>query len=92
MALRGFLFGAAVGATLMYLFDPRQGQQRRELWSDRVRRGREQAENVIETGRERIGEIRHHADEATTETQAAYDDMRGHMSSVTTDGSSEEER
>jgi gas vesicle protein len=89
--MTGFVFGVAVGATLMYLFDPRQGQERRELWSDRVRRGREQAQSAIETSRERVDELRHHGEHAPDETGSAYDSMREQMSSATSDGGSEDQ-
>jgi gas vesicle protein len=53
------LLGIIVGASLMYLFDPRQGAERREAWGERVRQGkdqvqtaREQAAHAVESGRE----------------------------------------
>ncbi|MCI0884220.1 MAG: YtxH domain-containing protein, partial [Chloroflexi bacterium] len=51
MRMSGVLFGVAVGATLMYLFDPRQGVERREVWGERLKKGREQAQSAVETGR-----------------------------------------
>ena len=74
MRMSGVLFGVAVGATLMYLFDPRQGVERRERWGERVRKGREQAQSAVETGRTRVSEYRHRHD----------DD--GALSSVASDG------
>ena len=59
-----FLVGVAVGATLMYLFDPRQGVERREVWGERVRKGRDQAQSAVQTGRERVDEYRHRNDDA----------------------------
>jgi hypothetical protein len=49
----------------MYLFDPRQGVERRELWGERVRKGRDQAQSAVETGRTRVSEYRHRNDGAT---------------------------
>ncbi|MCI0886294.1 MAG: YtxH domain-containing protein [Chloroflexi bacterium] len=54
--MSGVLFGVAVGATLMYLFDPRQGVERREVWGERLKKGREQAQSAVETGRTRVSE------------------------------------
>ena len=62
MRMSGVLFGVVVGATLMYLFDPRQGVERREVWGGRVRKGREQAQSAVETGRSRVSEYRHRND------------------------------
>jgi gas vesicle protein len=58
-----FLLGVAVGATLMYLFDPRQGPERREIWGERVRKGSEQAQSAVKTGRERVQEYRRRGDD-----------------------------
>ncbi|HEY5639773.1 MAG TPA: YtxH domain-containing protein [Dehalococcoidia bacterium] len=65
-----FLLGVAVGATLMYLFDPRQGVERREIWSERLKKGREQAQSAVETGRERVSEYRHRNDDAETQVSS----------------------
>ena len=62
MRMSGVLFGVAVGATLMYLFDPRQGVERREKWGERVRKSRDQAQSAVETGRTRVYEYRHRHD------------------------------
>ena len=78
MRMSGVLFGVAVGATLMYLFDPRQGVERREVWGERVRKGREQAQSAVETGRSRVSEYRHRNDDADATV----------VSSVTSDGES----
>ena len=68
-----FFLGVAVGATLMYLFDPRQGPERREIWGGRVRKGREQAQSAVQTGRQRVDEYRHRHDgeEAQVSTAVA---------------------
>ncbi|MCH7484979.1 MAG: YtxH domain-containing protein [Chloroflexi bacterium] len=63
MRISGVLFGVAVGATLMYLFDPRQGVDRREVWGGRLKKGREQAQSAVETGRTRVSEYRHRNDD-----------------------------
>lgn len=63
MRMSGVLFGVAVGATLMYLFDPRQGVERREVWGERVRKGRDQAQSAVETGRTRVHDYRHRNDD-----------------------------
>ncbi len=63
MRMSGVRFGVAIGATLMYLFDPRQGVERREVWGERVRKGRDQAQSAVETGRSRVSEYRHRNDE-----------------------------
>ncbi len=63
MRMSGVLFGVAVGATLMYLFDPRQGVERREVWGERLRKSRDQAQSAVETGRTRVYEYRHRHDE-----------------------------
>ena len=76
MRMSGVLFGVAVGATLMYLFDPRQGVERREVWGERVRKGRDQAQSAVETGRTRVSEYRHRND----------DDGEGALSSVASNG------
>ncbi len=65
-----FLLGVAVGATLMYLFDPRQGVERREVWGERLKKGREQAQSAVETGRERVQEYRHRNDDAETQVSS----------------------
>ncbi len=78
MRMSGVLFGVAVGATLMYLFDPRQGVERREVWGERVRKGREQAQSTVETGRSRVHDYRHRHD----------DDVNATVSSVASDGES----
>ena len=78
MRMSGVLFGVAVGATLMYLFDPRQGVERREVWGERVRKGREQAQSAVESGRTRVSEYRHRNDDADATV----------VSSVTSDGES----
>lgn len=85
MRLSGFFFGMAVGATLMYLFDPRQGAERREVWGERVRKGREQAQSAYETGRERVDEIRHHAEEAGEQAKSAVDGAREQVTTFTSD-------
>ena len=64
MRMSGVLFGVAVGATLMYLFDPRQGTERREVWGERVKKGRDQAQSAVETGRTRVNDYRHRNDDA----------------------------
>ena len=63
MRMSGVLFGVAVGATLMYLFDPRQGVERREVWGDRLKKGRDQAQSTVESGRSRVSEYRHRNDD-----------------------------
>ena len=73
MRMSGVLFGVAVGATLMYLFDPRQGVERREVWGERVRKGREQAQSAVETGRSRVSEYRHRNDDETVVSSVASD-------------------
>ncbi len=78
MRMSGVLFGVAVGATLMYLFDPRQGVERREVWGERVRKGREQAQSAVESGRSRVSEYRHRNDDADATV----------VSSVTSNGDS----
>ena len=78
MRMSGVLFGVAVGATLMYLFDPRQGVDRREVWGGRLKKGREQAQSAVETGRTRVSEYRHRND----------DDVDAAVSSVASDGES----
>ncbi|MCH7809419.1 MAG: YtxH domain-containing protein [Chloroflexi bacterium] len=80
MRMSGVLFGVAVGATLMYLFDPRQGVERREVWGERVRKGREQAQSAVETGRSRVSEYRHRNDND--------DDVDATLSSVASNGDS----
>ncbi len=79
MRMRGVLFGVAVGATLMYLFDPRQGVERREVWGERVRKGREQAQSAVESGRSRVSEYRHRHD---------GDDIDSTVSSMASNGES----
>ncbi len=71
MRMSGVLFGVAVGATLMYLFDPRQGVERREVWGERVRKGREQAQSAVESGRSRVSEYRHRNDDETVVSSVA---------------------
>ena len=66
-----FLVGVAVGATLMYLFDPRQGVERREVWGERVRKGRDQAQSAVETGRTRVHDYRHRNDDADAVSSVA---------------------
>ena len=73
MRMSGVLFGVAIGATLMYLFDPRQGVERREVWGERVRKGREQAQSAVETGRSRVSEYRHRNDDETVVSSVASD-------------------
>lgn len=80
MRMSGVLFGVAVGATLMYLFDPRQGTDRREVWGERVRKGREQAQSAVETGRTRVHDYRHRHDDD--------DDIDATVSSVASNGES----
>ncbi len=63
MRISGVVLGVAVGATLMYLFDPRQGVERREVWGQRVRKSRDQAQSAVETGRTRVHDYRHRHDE-----------------------------
>ncbi len=77
MRMTGVLFGVAIGATLMYLFDPRQGVERREVWGERVRKGREQAQSAVESSRTRVSEYRHR-----------NDDVDATVSSVTSNGES----
>ena len=72
MRMSGVLFGVAVGATLMYLFDPRQGVERREVWGERVRKGREQAQSAVESGRSRVSEYRHRNDDDGALSSVAY--------------------
>ena len=73
MRMSGVLFGVAIGATLMYLFDPRQGVERREVWGERVRKGREQAQSAVDTGRSRVSEYRHRNDDETVVSSVASD-------------------
>ncbi len=75
MRMTGVLFGVAIGATLMYLFDPRQGTDRREVWGERLKKGREQAQSTVESGRTRVSEYRHR-----------NDDVDATVSSVTSNG------
>jgi len=63
MRISGVLFGVAVGATLMYLFDPRQGTDRREVWGERLKKGREQAQSAVDSSRTRVSEYRHRNDD-----------------------------
>ncbi len=70
MRMSGVLFGVAVGATLMYLFDPRQGVERREVWGERLKKGREQAHSAVETGRTRVSEYRHRNDDGALSSVA----------------------
>ncbi len=81
MRMSGVLFGVAIGATLMYLFDPRQGVERREVWGERVRKGREQAQSAVETGRTRVHEYRHRHD-------GDDDDLDATVSSLASNGES----
>ena len=80
MRMSGVLFGVAIGATLMYLFDPRQGTDRREVWGGRLKKSREQAQSAVETGRTRVHDYRHrHDDDAAADADAT-------LSSVASDG------
>ena len=80
MRMTGVLFGVAVGATLMYLFDPRQGGERREVWGERLKKGRDQAQSTVESGRNRVSEYRHRNDND--------DDVDATLSSVASNGES----
>jgi gas vesicle protein len=59
--LRSLIFGAAIGAGLMYLFDPRQGPDRREVLKDRLQRGRQQAEEAADRGKHMFEDVRDQA-------------------------------
>ena len=39
--MKRLLFGILAGVTLMYLFDPRHGQNRRQMLAERFRRGKD---------------------------------------------------
>ncbi|HEY5625689.1 MAG TPA: YtxH domain-containing protein [Dehalococcoidia bacterium] len=64
MRMSGFLLGVAVGATLVYMLDPNKGPERREVWGERLKKGREQAQSAVETGRTRVHDYRHRNDDA----------------------------
>ena len=58
------IFGALVGAALMYLFDPRQGRERREKLSTRVHDIQHKAEDAAVTGRDAMHQVKETAAEA----------------------------
>lgn len=54
MAFKRYFIAIGVGAGLMYLFDPRQGRERREALSERIHEGREKAETAVESSRQAL--------------------------------------
>lgn len=74
------LFGILLGAGLMYFLDPRAGQERREMLSEKARNSApanvkakaEQAKTAgretIEEGRERVKSVANHTKERVNET------------------------
>jgi hypothetical protein len=54
----------------MYMFDPRQGVERREVWGERLKKGRDQAQSAVETGRTRVSEYRHRNDDGALSSVA----------------------
>lgn len=55
------LFGILFGAGLMYLLDPRQGQERRQALSKKFRTGRGDPGDIVEAGKETVAEAKERA-------------------------------
>jgi hypothetical protein len=89
MAFKRYLVVMGVGAGLMYLFDPRQGRERREALSERVHHGRDQAGTVVDTGRQTLdraretaGAIREHAQDAVHQAGEKIETAKKKVTSV----------
>ncbi|HUF52878.1 MAG TPA: YtxH domain-containing protein [Dehalococcoidia bacterium] len=71
-----FLIGFIIGATVMYLFDPRQGPERREVWGERLRKGKDQAEQAVETGKHTFEEAKAKAQEVTNSARHTLESVQ----------------
>ena len=75
LSLPSLLAGAAVGAVLMYLFDPARGRRRRALVRDRV-------VHAAHTGADRIGKSERNV---TNRARGLVAEIRGHVRRDTAD-------
>jgi gas vesicle protein len=85
MAFKTFVVGLATGAALMYLFDPRQGRERRETLGERLSQGRHEAEDVVERGRQTFEQVRER-------TRSTADDLQEQAGETARDARSEIEQ
>jgi gas vesicle protein len=75
-------FGALIGAALMYLFDPRQGRQRRETLSTKVHDIQHRAEDAAVTGRDAIHQAKETAAEARERARSTISHAQDRFSPV----------
>ncbi|HEY8767678.1 MAG TPA: hypothetical protein VIP09_10550 [Dehalococcoidia bacterium] len=69
------LFGILAGMTLMYLFDPRHGQNRRQMLTERFRRGKDvtsQSGDIIQAGRDTVSEVKDRAQTVAGKAQERF--------------------
>lgn len=69
------LFGILAGVALIYLFDPRHGQNRRQMLAERFRRGKDatsQSGDIIQTGRDTVSEVKERAQTVVGKAQERF--------------------
>lgn len=81
------IFGALVGAALMYLFDPRQGRERREKLSTRVHDIQHKAEDAAVTGRDAMHQVKETAAEARERARSTVSHAQERFTPVAKDAS-----
>jgi gas vesicle protein len=71
-----FMLGAVSGAAVALLYAPATGRETREYLGERVREGRERAEEAAERGRKVVNQSRETLAEAIERGKEAYQQAR----------------
>jgi gas vesicle protein len=73
--MKRLLLGILAGVTLMYLFDPRHGQNRRQMLAERFRRGKNatsHSDDVIQAGHDTVSEVKERAQTVVGKAQERF--------------------
>ena len=92
--MKKLILGGIIGAGLMYLFDPRQGEDRRAELSSRVKRTREEADtrahqaidtgkSVVETGKSVVEQAKSVATDAHDRLDSTVSTIKRHSNGTT---------
>lgn len=73
--MKRLLLGILAGVTIMYLCDPRHGQNRRQMLARRFRRGKEatsQSGDIIQAGHDTVSEVKERAQTVVGKAQERF--------------------
>ncbi len=73
--MKRLLLGILAGVTLMYLFDPRHGQNRRQMLTERFRRGKDvtsQSGDIIQAGHDTVSDVKERAQTLVGKAQERF--------------------